>query len=80
MMSSAEEFMQRKVSVRQAGDIDHTNAYAVTVTEFDETTEHVVWTGNDGKGLWIDGHQVEGRSQFSAGKNASAAIRRYFSR
>lgn len=66
--------MAQKLSVKIAGDIDHTNAHYVT----DENGEHVVWTNERGHGLWIDGKQVAGTSQFNAGKNPSAAIRRYF--
>ena len=70
--------MNTKVSVKAANDIDHTNAYYVTVTDLTGTRKHTVWTGPKGNGLWIDGKQVEGNAQFSAGKNAAAAIRRYF--
>lgn len=72
---------QRKVSVKQAPDVDATNAYAVTVTDnLNGTTwTATVHTDKNGRGLWADGQQVEGQSQFSAGKNPAAAIRRYFS-
>lgn len=66
--------METKISVKIAGDIDHTNAYYVT----DSGGEHVVWTNSNGRGLWIDGKQHEGQLQFNAGKNPAAAIRRYF--
>lgn len=67
-----------KVSVKQAPHIDHTNAYTVTEDNYGVVKEWIVWTGTDGKGLWLNGKQVEGRAQFDAGNNASAAIRRYF--
>lgn len=71
----------KTVSVRQANDVDATNAYTVTVKDdvLDETVTHTVWTGHGGKGLWIDGQQVEGLAQFNAGKDPDQAIRRYFS-
>lgn len=73
-----------KVSVKQANDVDHENAYYVTLNENGLTEKLVAWTGKDGKGLWIDygagAKQVEGRAQFEAGANAAAAIRRYFTR
>lgn len=68
----------KQVSVKQAGDVDHTNAYTVTVTEYGLTDQHIAWTGSDGQGLWVDGQQVAGRAQFRAGSNPSAAMRRYF--
>lgn len=70
--------METIVSVKTARDIDATNAYYVTVVEFGEKTEYTVHTNTHGHGLWIDGKQVEGTSQFNAGRNPAAAIRRYF--
>lgn len=71
--------MTRKVSVKQANTGD-TNAYTVKITDdLIGNQTHTVWTGPTGKGLWIDGRQVEGNLQFSAGKNPREAIRRYFS-
>ena len=72
--------MATKVSVKRANDVDATNAYTVTVTEYGQATTHHVHTGPAGKGLWIDGKQVEGNMQFNAGKNPSSAIRRYFTK
>jgi hypothetical protein len=73
--------MNTKISVKQAVAIDHTNAYLVTVAnDLIGTEQYVVWTGNDGKGLWLDEKQIEGRAQFDAGKNPREAIRRYFGR
>lgn len=71
-----------KVSLKRANDIDHTNAYEVTVTNenLGISKKYTAWTGPKGRGLWIDGTQMEGNLQFSAGKNAAAAIRRYFSK
>jgi hypothetical protein len=68
------------VSVKKANDVDATNAYTVTVTELGETETHTVHTDQDGKGLYQDGKQIEGRGQFDAGKDAAAAIRRYYSK
>jgi hypothetical protein len=68
------------VSVKQAPQIDATNAFTVAITEHGETRTVTVNTGPKGRGLWIDGEQVEGNMQFSAGKDPAAAIRRYFSK
>ena len=71
------------VSVKRAYDVDHINAYTVTVNDPNDPEGRLqvtAWTGPDGTGLWEDGRQIEGHSQFSAGKNASAAIRRYYTR
>jgi hypothetical protein len=73
-------YQQTKVSLKQANDMGQTNAYTVAITDAAGTRKHTVWTGPKGRGLWIDGRQVEGNLQFSAGKNPSAAIRRYFSK
>jgi allophanate hydrolase subunit 2 len=70
--------MDTKISVKQARDIDATNAFTVTVQDEFETKTYDVHTNSNGHGLWIDGKQVEGTSQFSAGKNPASAIRRYF--
>lgn len=77
-----------KVSVKQARDIDATNAYHVVVKEEWENYLGNQWaepmcdviahTDHKGYGLWIDGKQVQGTCQFSAGKNPREAIRRYF--
>ena len=72
--------MDTKISLKQAPQLDHENAYHVTVTDPAGVRKHTVWTGPKGRGLWIDGRQVEGNLQFSAGKNPAAAIRRYFSK
>jgi hypothetical protein len=69
-----------KVSVKQANDVDATNAYTVTVTEYGETQTMTVHTNSHGNGLWINGQQTLGTTQFRAGKNAAAAIRRYFAK
>lgn len=65
-----------KISVRIAYDIDATNAYYVTVNGKTVT----VHTDPRGRGLWVDGKQIEGTSQFAAGKDPAAAYRRYFSK
>lgn len=71
--------MNNQISIRQANDIDATNAYYVTTTDpIGRTTTVVAHTNSAGRGLWIDGRQVEGTSQFSAGRNAAAALRKYF--
>jgi hypothetical protein len=64
------------VSVKIARDVDQTNAYTVTK----DGNQHTVWTGPNGTGLWIDGKQVEGTADFSAGRNPAQAIRRYCER
>lgn len=71
-----------QISVRQARDIDADNAYYVTVTtDFDARPHtYTVHTNRHGQGLWIDGRQIEGTSQFSIGRNAAAAYRRYFAK
>jgi hypothetical protein len=70
--------MNPKISVKTARDIDATNAAYVTVKTITETNKYVVRTDARGRGLWIDGQQVEGLSQFNAGKNANSAYRRWF--
>lgn len=62
------------ISVKQARDIDHANAY--TVTTDNET--YTIWTNDNGRGLWINGRQIEGTSQFDAGRHPDSAIRHYF--
>jgi hypothetical protein len=66
----------KNVSLKQARDVDHTNAYTV---QMDGET-HTVWTNARGEGLWVDGHQVAGTAEFSAGRDPAAAIRRYAER
>jgi hypothetical protein len=72
--------METKISVKKS---QYSNdVYNVTVTTKlygePETKTFSVETNGNGEGLWIDGRQVEGTSQFSGGKNPAAAIRRYF--
>jgi hypothetical protein len=76
------EMNEIKVSVKTAYDIDAHNAAYVTVIDgvLDETHEFTVNTDSGGSGLWIDGKQTLGTCQFSAGKNANSAYRRYFKR
>ena len=65
--------------VEVAIDIDQTNAYYVTFTDLGgKQHAYTCYTNKAGKGLWIDGEQVLGTSQFYAGKNPREAIRRYF--
>lgn len=65
--------MANKITLKQNIHIDTANAYTATV----DGETFTMSTNDKGHGLWIDGRQVEGTSQFSAGKNASAAYRRY---
>ena len=68
-----------KISVKSARDVDAANAYFVTVTGLgDHQDQFDVHTNRRGRGLWIDGKQFAGTSQFSIGQNAREAIRRYF--
>lgn len=74
--------MAIKLSVKRNKTVDAPNAYTVTVTS-DEPTfgcklEYEVHTSERGEGLWIDGKQCEGTTQFHAGKQPREAIRRYF--
>ncbi len=68
-----------KVSLKKLPALT-TNTYRVTVTELltDEIKVYTVRTNRDGEGLWINGIQVRGTCQFSAGKRPDAAIRKYF--
>lgn len=66
--------MENKITVKIAGDVDAPNAYAVTV----DGTTYTVHTNERGCGLWIDGKQILGTSQFNAGEKPAAAYRRYF--
>lgn len=58
------------------------NRFTVTTengfTGVSETMD--VSTNKNGEGLWINGTQSLGTSQFSTGKNAGQSIRRYFAR
>lgn len=69
--------MSKKISIREAHDIDAENAYRVATDE----KIVVVHTNEKGNGLWVDGRQVEGTSQFSLRgvSDKAAKIRRYFS-
>lgn len=68
-----------KITMRLARDVDHKNAFEVTVHHTEYASEgFTVWTNDDGDGLWIDGEQEYGTSQFSAGKNPRETIRRIF--
>ncbi len=70
-----------KVSVTVAPDIDAENAYYVEVLEEydDEPKRFTIHTNRQGRGLWVDGKQIEGTSQFDLHvKDKSAKIRRYF--
>lgn len=72
--------MKPQISVKAARDIDATNAYYVTITQFGESKTVTAHTNPQGGGLWIDGEQVEGTSQFHARRNPASAMRRYFER
>jgi hypothetical protein len=65
------------VSMKQALS-EQANAYHVTVSGPAGTHKYTAHTGPKGKGLWIDGEQVEGNAQFSAGKNPRETMRRWF--
>ena len=55
------------------------NGYIVTVSGYwSDPIKFECYTTENGKGLWVDGQQREGKLQFNAGKNPAAAIRRYF--
>jgi len=66
----------QKISVKTINK----NYFAVTAinvfTEEPETWD--VNTNREGEGLWINGKQILGTCQFSAGKNSRESIRRYF--
>lgn len=67
-----------KVSVHASTTIDQPNAHTVFIERGQLEESFVAWTNEKGNGLWLDGKQVVGTDQFSAGKNAREAIRRYF--
>jgi hypothetical protein len=71
--------MKNTVSVKKF-DIasPYANAFTVTVANDYETVEYEVYTNEKGNGLWIDGKQSLGTTQFNAGKNPAAKIRRLF--
>lgn len=71
--------MNARVSVSKAKDVDAPNAYRVVVTDSGEVLEDVtVNTNNQDEGLWIDGQQIEGTSQFEF--VGSHSYRSYFQR
>lgn len=72
--------METKISMKIAIDIDAANAFYVTETDAltGERKVYAVHTDLHGRGLWIDGKQILGASQFSAGRNPREAIRKYF--
>ena len=65
--------MATKITLKQNIHIDAANAYTAIV----DGEELTLSTNDNGKGLWINGRQIEGTSQFSAGKDPAAAYRRY---
>ena len=71
-----------KISIKQNIHIDAANAYDVTVTDYltGQKTNYEVHTDSNGNGLWVDGKQVVGLSQFNCGKKPTDAIRRYFNK
>lgn len=72
--------MPRKVSVQTATDIDGANAYYVTITDdYSEPRTVAVHTNRSGEGLWEDGRQVAGKSQFDLNvKDRAAKLRRFY--
>lgn len=64
-----------RISIKQEPGVDHTHARSVTVVDdLLDTHGHTIWTAPDGKGLWVDGQQVLGRTA----ANNDSAVRRYF--
>lgn len=63
------------IKVTPAGDIDRENAHYVTV----DGTTYALGTDREGNGLWVDGKQVLGTSQFTLNgvKDKAAKLRRY---
>ena len=69
--------MRTKISVKVARTVDRTNAHEVTIIDrMGETTIKTAWTNKGGEGLWVDGDQVMGTSQFRF--DGTASIRAYF--
>lgn len=69
------------VNVKQTKKVDAENAYVVQVTEDDSNEPKVydIHTNEKGRGLWIDGRQIEGTGQFNLNvKDKAAKLRRYF--
>jgi len=71
-----------KIRLKVANDIDRHNAYTAKIIAMplDDVLILTLWTDSRGQGLWINGMQALGTSQFDIGKNAAAAYRRYLSR
>ncbi len=58
---------------------DLPNVFIMTTIDIVGTTQvRMVSTNDQGEGLWVDGLQLFGTSQFSGGKNIREAIRRHF--
>lgn len=70
--------MSIEVSMRREPAINHANAYVVYVSYDGVRHHHIVWTGDDGRGLWEDGVQVAGRNQFCAGARPAEEICRFY--
>lgn len=71
--------MSRKVSVQIAADIDGANAHYVTITDGDYSRTVAVHTNRSGEGLWEDGRQIAGTSQFDLNvKDQAAKLRRFY--
>ena len=66
--------MTTKVEKTSADIRNTANHYRVTTAN----RSMLVYTNANGNGLWVNGQQVEGTCDFSAGKNPAAKIRRYF--
>lgn len=72
--------MKTQISIKRARDIDAPNArYVTLLRQTAEDSETItVHTDAQGHGLWVDGVQIAGLSQFRVGRDPSAAYRRYF--
>ncbi len=69
--------METKISVREAKDVDRTNAHEVMITDpLGEEEVKTAWTNSSGCGLWVDGQQVMGAAEFNF--SGPASIRAYF--
>ena len=71
---------KNKVSMKADNNSGADNCYIVTITPpYGNMVTVTAWTNEQGNGLWIDGKQIKGTSQFyTNGRNVAAAMRRYF--
>jgi len=68
------DYQNVTVSLKKNTAADAENAYTVKISDAAGTRQHRVHTGPKGRGLWIDGKQVEGNLQFSAGMPSVAIL------